>query len=288
MQIPIEGRHHQAGEGRTGATVGAMVAAGLVGGMLVKGKSAKVEEGREFTVRTVDAIPVTMADGGAAVIAASYAPARVTMMTETDKQRKAREKAERARGKKAGEPTKPTRRLTSNGKGRLRPPLFSCPRRGGAAQAVVDRGADARRRGSARRRCAGGRWPSAAVERVEQAGGGFDEVAGGAERCRRPATAPKPISHSSGSRRRPRRGGAAWPAHNGCASWPGASIRAAAARQRRGRGRSGSGPGEAGASAPPVDARRSSIRARARSGRRRRSAGCGRRGWRGHARRGSG
>ena len=100
MQIPIEGRHHQAGEGRGGAAVGAVVAAGLVGGMLVKGKSAKIEEGREFTARTVDAIPVTMADNGAALIAASYAPARVTMMTETDKQRKAREKAEKARGKK--------------------------------------------------------------------------------------------------------------------------------------------------------------------------------------------
>lgn len=101
MQIPIEGRHHQAGEGRGGAAVAGVVAAGLVGGMLVKGKSAKVEEGREFTARTVDAIPVTMADNGAAVIAASYMPARVTMMTETDKQRKAREKAEKARGKKA-------------------------------------------------------------------------------------------------------------------------------------------------------------------------------------------
>jgi hypothetical protein len=100
MQIPIEGRHHQQGDSRTGATVGAVVAAGLVGGLLVKGKSAKIEEGREFTVRTVDAIPVTMADNGAAVISASYAPARVTMMTETDKQRKAREKAEKARGKK--------------------------------------------------------------------------------------------------------------------------------------------------------------------------------------------
>ncbi len=101
MQIPIEGRHHQAGEGRGGAAVAGVVAAGLVGGMLVKGKSAKIEEGREFTVRTVEAIPVTMADNGAAVISASYSPARVTMMTETDKQRKAREKAEKARGKKA-------------------------------------------------------------------------------------------------------------------------------------------------------------------------------------------
>lgn len=101
LQIPIEGRHHQQGDSRTGATVGAVVAAGLVGGMLVKGKSARIEEGREFTVRTVDAIPLTVADNGAAVISASYAPARVTMMTETDKQRKAREKAEKARGKKA-------------------------------------------------------------------------------------------------------------------------------------------------------------------------------------------
>ena len=100
-QIPIEGRHHQAGEGRTGATVGAVVAAGLVGGMLVKGKSAKIEEGREFTARTLEPIPVVMADNGAAVISASYTPARVSMMAETDKQRKAREKAEKARGKKA-------------------------------------------------------------------------------------------------------------------------------------------------------------------------------------------
>jgi len=101
MRIPIEGRHHQAGEGRGGAAVAGVVAAGIVGGMLVKGKSAKIEEGREFTVRTMEAIPVTLADNGAAVIAASYTPAQVTMMTETDKQRKAREKAEKARGKKA-------------------------------------------------------------------------------------------------------------------------------------------------------------------------------------------
>ena len=101
MRIPIEGRHHQAGEGRTAATVGAVVAAGVIGGLVVKGKNAKVEEGREFTVRTLEAIPVTVAENGAALIAASYTPSAVTMMTETDKQRKAREKAERARGKSA-------------------------------------------------------------------------------------------------------------------------------------------------------------------------------------------
>jgi hypothetical protein len=101
LQIPIEGRHHQSGDSRTGATVGAVVAAGLVGGMLVKGKSAKIEYGREFTARTLEAIPATVTDGGAAVVSASYSPARVTMMTENAKQRKAREKAEKARGKKA-------------------------------------------------------------------------------------------------------------------------------------------------------------------------------------------
>ena len=100
-RIPLTGFFRQVGEGNTAATVGALVAAGVIGGLMVKGKSAKVEEGREFTARTLEAIPVTPADNGAAVISASYTPARVTMMTETDKQRKAREKAEKARGKKA-------------------------------------------------------------------------------------------------------------------------------------------------------------------------------------------
>ena len=98
QRIPIEGRHHQAGEGRTAATVGAVVAAGVVGGLVVKGKNARVESGREFTVRTLEPIPVTVS-GGAAIISASYVPSAVSMTTETDKQRKAREKAERAAGK---------------------------------------------------------------------------------------------------------------------------------------------------------------------------------------------
>ncbi|MEA3064433.1 MAG: hypothetical protein QOJ27_872 [Sphingomonadales bacterium] len=102
MQIPVEGLHHQEGSGATAATIGAVVAAGVVGGLLVHGKSARIAQGREFTVRTKEALPVTLsADGGAAVIAANYTPSRVSMMAETDKQRKAREKAERARGKKA-------------------------------------------------------------------------------------------------------------------------------------------------------------------------------------------
>jgi hypothetical protein len=101
MQIPIQGLHHQEGSGATAATIGAVVAAGVVGGLLVHGKSARIAQGREFTVRTKDAIPVAVSPDGMAVIAASYTPGRVSMMAETEKQRKAREKAERARGKRA-------------------------------------------------------------------------------------------------------------------------------------------------------------------------------------------
>jgi hypothetical protein len=102
QHIPVQGLHHQEGSGATAATIGAVVAAGVVGGLLVHGKNARIAQGREFTVRTKDAIPVTVSDDGTSVvIAASYAPTRVSMMAETDKQRKAREKAERARGKKA-------------------------------------------------------------------------------------------------------------------------------------------------------------------------------------------
>lgn len=98
QQIPLDGRHYQAGEGRTAATVGAVVAAGVVGGLIVKGKNARIDQGREFTAHTMDAIPATVTEGGPAVIAASYVPGAVTMGVETPKQRKAREKAERAAG----------------------------------------------------------------------------------------------------------------------------------------------------------------------------------------------
>ncbi|HEY5723749.1 MAG TPA: hypothetical protein VIT45_15665 [Allosphingosinicella sp.] len=97
-QIPVEGRHHQEGSGNTAAAIGAMVAAGVVGGLMVKGKSAKVEQGREFTIHTAEAIPAMLpADGGTrATLSADYRPAAVDMQIETPKQRKAREKAEKA------------------------------------------------------------------------------------------------------------------------------------------------------------------------------------------------
>jgi hypothetical protein len=101
QQIPIEGDHHQEGAGATGATIGAVVAAGVVGGLIVKGKNARIAEGREFTVRTKEAIPVTLsAAGGPAVIAASYAPTRVNMTVLSEKERKALAKAQKAAAKK--------------------------------------------------------------------------------------------------------------------------------------------------------------------------------------------
>lgn len=99
-RIPIEGRHHQEGSGNTAAAVGAMVAAGVIGGLMVKGKSAKVEQGREFRIHTAEAIPAMVpADGGRAMLSADYRPTAVSMQIETKKERKAREKAEKAAAK---------------------------------------------------------------------------------------------------------------------------------------------------------------------------------------------
>lgn len=99
LKVPVEGTHRQDGEGKTAATVGAVLAAGVVGGLIVKGKSARLPEGYEFTVNTVDAIPVTLG-GGAAVISAGYTPSPVSMQVEAAKKSKRANKAAKASGKK--------------------------------------------------------------------------------------------------------------------------------------------------------------------------------------------
>jgi hypothetical protein len=92
--IPIEGRYLQQGEGNGAATVGAVLGAGIIGGLVVHGHSARIAEGHQFSVRTVDAIPVTLsASGTPALIAASYTPSAVNMQVMTEKERKAAEKA---------------------------------------------------------------------------------------------------------------------------------------------------------------------------------------------------
>ena len=103
QRIPIEGRYRQEGEGNSAATVGAVLAAGVIGGLIVTGKTARIPEGREFTVHTVDAIPATAGAGNGvpALIAASYAPSAVNLQVMTDKERKALEKATKAAQRKA-------------------------------------------------------------------------------------------------------------------------------------------------------------------------------------------
>lgn len=100
--IPVEGTHWQEGQGNTAGTVGAIFAAGVIGGLVVKGHSASIPEGREFTVRTKESIPVTFTANAdtPAVVSAAYTPSPVSMQVESEKERKAREKLEKATAKK--------------------------------------------------------------------------------------------------------------------------------------------------------------------------------------------
>lgn len=84
-RVPLSGAHFQAGEGNTGGTVGAVLAAGVVGGMVVTGRSANVPEGREFTARTQDNLPVVLTGQATgpygtplARIAATYTPSPIS------------------------------------------------------------------------------------------------------------------------------------------------------------------------------------------------------------------
>src|SRR4051794_32477932 len=80
-RIPLEGLYRQEGEGNTAATVGAVLGAGIVGGLVVTGHSAVIPQGRELQARTIDAIPIVIGAASAdpaapapAMIADSYAP----------------------------------------------------------------------------------------------------------------------------------------------------------------------------------------------------------------------
>jgi hypothetical protein len=101
--IPIEGHYRQEGDGNGAAAVGAVLAAGVIGGLIVHGHSARIPQGHEFTVHMVDSIPLATpaADGAPVLIAASYTPTPVNMHVMTDKERKAAEKAAKAAARDA-------------------------------------------------------------------------------------------------------------------------------------------------------------------------------------------
>ncbi len=58
--IPVSGHHRIEGDGNTGATIGAVAAAGVIGGLFVKGKSAVAKEGSEWKVSTKQPVPVSV------------------------------------------------------------------------------------------------------------------------------------------------------------------------------------------------------------------------------------
>ncbi|HEY0326366.1 MAG TPA: hypothetical protein VGC46_10400 [Allosphingosinicella sp.] len=109
VRVPLDGTHFQAGEGNTAGTVGAVLAAGVVGGMVVTGRSANMPEGREFTAQTLDALPVTVLPPAAgsydrpqARLAAHYTPSPIQTgsahrMAEERRAQEAREARRRRR-----------------------------------------------------------------------------------------------------------------------------------------------------------------------------------------------
>jgi hypothetical protein len=59
--IPVSGHYHIAGDGNTGATIGAVAAAGVIGGVFVKGHSATAEEGSEWKASTKEPVSIAVA-----------------------------------------------------------------------------------------------------------------------------------------------------------------------------------------------------------------------------------
>ncbi|MCH8616189.1 hypothetical protein LZ016_08770 [Sphingomonas sp. SM33] len=58
--IPVSGHFRLAGDGNTGATIGAVAAAGVIGGLFVKGRSAVAAEGSEWKVATKEPLPISV------------------------------------------------------------------------------------------------------------------------------------------------------------------------------------------------------------------------------------
>lgn len=60
--VPLSGHFRVEGQGNTGATVGAVAAAGLIGGLFVTGRSATIAQGSEWKAATKEPLAITIAD----------------------------------------------------------------------------------------------------------------------------------------------------------------------------------------------------------------------------------
>lgn len=91
-QIPLDGHYYQEGKGNSAATVGAILGAGVIGGLVVKGHNVDLVDGREFSAVIPNDV-LFVSSNGVVGYDAAYSPATVSMQVETEKERKARFKA---------------------------------------------------------------------------------------------------------------------------------------------------------------------------------------------------
>jgi len=75
--VPVVGRYHAAGDGRTGETIGTIIVGGVVAGAFVTGHNAVFEEGRQFTAFTGEATRIARPAIRPAIRMARYAPPAV-------------------------------------------------------------------------------------------------------------------------------------------------------------------------------------------------------------------
>ena len=75
--VPLGGQFRQEGQGNTGATIGAVLAAGVIAGALVTGKSAVFEQGREFRGYTLEALALRAPPRAAVASLPTVVPAAV-------------------------------------------------------------------------------------------------------------------------------------------------------------------------------------------------------------------
>ena len=71
-RIPLNGYYRQEGEGNTAATVGAVLGAGVIGGLIVTGRCAIIPAGRELQARTIDEVPFEVSGEAPAILSATY------------------------------------------------------------------------------------------------------------------------------------------------------------------------------------------------------------------------